>query len=91
MISARAIIAKLRQTQPLTKSELNWFAKGLSETMNIPWSESFLIRTENTETQTKKSRTDRFENVQSAFKVAMPDKIKDTLLFLNDIVFANFS
>ena len=31
MISARAIIAKLRQTQPLTKSELNWFAKGLSD------------------------------------------------------------
>ena len=31
MSSARAIIAKLRQTQPLTKSELNWFAKGLSD------------------------------------------------------------
>ncbi len=68
-------------------NQATMFAKGLSETMNIPWSESFLIRTENTETQTKKSRTDRFENVQSAFKVAMPDKIKDKhLLLVDDVI-----
>jgi ComF family protein len=68
-------------------NQATMFAKGLSETMNIPWSESFLIRTENTETQTKKSRTDRFANVQSAFKVALPDKIKDKhLLLVDDVI-----
>ena len=63
------------------------FAQGLSKSLNKPWSDSFLVRTKNTETQTKKSRSDRFSNVASAFKVTMPDKITNKhLLLVDDVI-----
>ena len=40
------------------------FAKGLSESMEIEWKKNVLVRTKMTETQTKKTRLERLENVQ---------------------------
>jgi len=44
-------------------------ARGLSVTMNLPVNTQALIRTESTGTQTRKSRFDRFSNVEGKFVV----------------------
>ncbi|MCP4441013.1 MAG: ComF family protein [Aureispira sp.] len=63
------------------------FAEGLAETMGIKWSDDFFVRQENTTTQTKKSRMDRFENVKSAFRVVAPEKlINKHLLLVDDVI-----
>jgi ComF family protein len=42
-------------------------SKGLSSILNLPMSTHNLVREENTESQTKKSRFDRYENLKDAF------------------------
>ena len=44
-------------------------AKGISSILNIPISTNNLVRLENTETQTKKSRYARYENLINAFSI----------------------
>jgi len=62
------------------------FAQGLSESMNIPWMEA-LRRTEMTETQTKKDRISRFDNVKDAFEVADPEFMKGKhILLVDDVI-----
>jgi ComF family protein len=43
------------------------FASGLSEAMNIPWSDNAVKRVFENSTQTKKGRIDRWENVRELF------------------------
>jgi competence protein ComFC len=43
------------------------FAEGLSQTMQVPWSKEMLTKFTATETQTRKSREERFDNVASSF------------------------
>ncbi len=62
------------------------FAQGLSETMNIPWLHNGLERKIYTETQTKKSRMDRFQNVMEAFHVPQPHLLKNKHILLVDDV-----
>ena len=62
------------------------FAQGLSESMQIPWSENNLIRTTMSESQTQKSRMDRFANVQAAFQVKNEKEISGKHLLLVDDV-----
>jgi len=62
-------------------------AKGFAASMNIPvWSHA-LSRKVATATQTKKSRTDRWENVKEVFCVENPETIagKD-LILVDDVV-----
>lgn len=62
------------------------FAQGLSEALDIPWSDALLLRTAHTETQTNKSRMERFENVARAFEVPDPDGIVGKHILLVDDV-----
>lgn len=62
------------------------FAKGLSEGMKIPYATDILIRTIFTQTQTKKSRFSRWENVKEVFQVLDPGKLKDKTVILCDDV-----
>ncbi|MCB9285820.1 MAG: ComF family protein [Lewinellaceae bacterium] len=62
------------------------FARGLSEAMGIPWLPDGLKRTEYTATQTKKSRLERFNNVEKAFVIPHPEKIKQQHVLLVDDV-----
>lgn len=63
------------------------FAQGLALGMDKEWSEDFLIKVEHTETQTKKSRLDRFANVESAFGLANVEEIKGKhLLLVDDVI-----
>ncbi len=62
------------------------FAKGLSQSMEIPWSPTALRRLEMTATQTQKSRIDRFENVRQAFQVAQAKRLAGKHILLVDDV-----
>lgn len=46
------------------------FAEGLSETLATPWHAQALRRTAHTESQTRKSRVERWQNVSQVFEVA---------------------
>ena len=51
-------------------NQSEWIAMGLSRSMNIPYYSEVLCRSEFTETQTKKSRFNRWENVKGVFVTA---------------------
>ena len=80
---------------PLHKSRLRqrgynqsaWFAKGLSEALDVPWNESISIRLQATATQTKKSRADRWENVRHVFSVSAPGLLdQKRILLVDDVI-----
>jgi ComF family protein len=62
-------------------------AKGFSSSMNIPLLIDVLQRATATDTQTKKSRTDRWENVKEVFCVQNPEFIQGKdLILVDDVV-----
>ncbi len=67
------------------QSEL--IADGLSEAINLPVEPKALIRTVNTDTQTRKSRYERWTNVEGIFKVISPHKLRGKhILLVDDVV-----
>ena len=63
------------------------YAQGLSEILNVPYSDHILVRKTFTETQTKKGMDERFQNVNSVFKVAKPSIIQQKhLLVVDDVM-----
>ncbi len=62
------------------------FAQGISEAMQIPWTDKVLVKPVNTTTQTKKSRVERFENVRHSFEIKSPDEIRNKHVLLVDDV-----
>jgi predicted amidophosphoribosyltransferase len=62
------------------------FAIGLSEAMKIPVDAHTLIKTTSTETQTKKSRFSRWENVKEVFTLRDTDRFKNKHVILVDDV-----
>jgi len=67
-------------------NQSEWIAKGLSIGMNIPYNTNILIRSEFTETQTKKSRFHRWENVKDVFQVTDTNALKNKHILLCDDV-----
>ncbi len=62
------------------------FARGLSEGLKIPLNTSVLKRKEFTETQTKKSKYERWENVEDVFELNTPEIFKNKHIVLVDDV-----
>ncbi len=80
---------------PLHKSRLKergynqsaCFAEGLAKKLNADVEENNLVRIKATETQTHRSRFDRFENMQEVFSVKNPEKLVNKhVLLVDDIV-----
>lgn len=80
---------------PLHKSRLKergynqsaCFARGLAEKLSGTVEENNLVRTRATQTQTHRSRFERFENMQEVFAVKDPQKLKGKhVLLVDDIV-----
>lgn len=67
-------------------NQSEWIAKGLSRAFNKPYSSDLLIRKEFTETQTKKGRFKRWENVKNVFEITNPEAIKNKHIVLCDDV-----
>ncbi len=62
-------------------------AQGLGKALQKPIYTKALVRIENTETQTKKTRMERFDNVKNAFQVNEPNLIKGKhLLIVDDVL-----
>jgi ComF family protein len=62
------------------------FGKGLSEILGIPCSDEVMVRRSKTETQTKKTKLDRWANVSEVFKLVKPEEIQDKRILLVDDV-----
>lgn len=62
-------------------------AKGISEATGIPAREDIVRRNVATMTQTKKSRLERWDNVENIFSINDPDLIKNAhILLVDDVV-----
>lgn len=62
-------------------------AQGICQGMGVELSISHLIRTEFTETQTRKTRAERVKNVEEAFEIANSQEIEGKhLLLIDDVV-----
>jgi ComF family protein len=59
---------------------------GISETTNIPVLKNNVVRKRFTETQTKKQRTERWENVATSFEIKNPKELKNKYVLLVDDV-----
>lgn len=63
------------------------FAQGLSEALGIPWEDTCLQRIKKTTTQTKKSRSERLQNVANAFCTTIPQAVSDRhILLVDDVI-----
>ena len=62
------------------------YARGLAESMNIPWSDKVLVRKVFTNTQTQKSRQERLANVEEVFGLQHPEEIAGRYILLVDDV-----
>ena len=63
------------------------FALGLSQTMNAPCETDILIRTFASETQTRKSKYTRWENVKSIFELTDIERLRDKhVLLVDDVI-----
>ncbi len=63
------------------------FAHGLAESMGIAVDTTSFIRARATETQTKKSRFARYENVKEIFRIADPESITNKhILLVDDVI-----
>jgi ComF family protein len=62
------------------------FARGLSESMRVPYLKEALKRVEFTESQTKKNRLSRLENVKDVFQVQKANLLVDKHVLLVDDV-----
>jgi ComF family protein len=80
---------------PLHKSRLrsrgynqsDFFAKGLSSAMKIPADTALMVRNKKTETQTRKNRFSRWENVSEVFSVTSESNIAGKhLLLVDDVI-----
>lgn len=67
-------------------NQSEWIAMGLSKGMGIPYLTDVLVRTQFTETQTRKGRFARWQNVKEVFEVQNPEKIAYTHVLVCDDV-----
>ncbi len=67
-------------------NQADCIAEGLSEALEIPFDANAVKRLVHTETQTKKSRIERFQNVDNIFEVIDKEKIKGKRIAIVDDV-----
>lgn len=68
-------------------NQSDYFAKGLSLALDVPWDGNILMRKSKNETQTRKSRSERFKNVAGIFELVSPDAvIGKRLLLVDDVI-----
>ncbi|HEY6163231.1 MAG TPA: ComF family protein [Bacteroidia bacterium] len=63
------------------------FAQGLASGLDIPHDPANLVRVKASETQTRRSRFERWKNVESVFKVSDPAKLEGkNILLVDDVI-----
>lgn len=77
--------SKKQMLRGYNQSEL--LSEGMADILHIPIIKKGLVRMEATESQTKKSRLERWQNVKDAFQVTEPVAIKGKhLLLVDDVI-----
>lgn len=68
-------------------NQAEMFASGLSSSMDIPYDNLSFIRNTNTETQTKKSKLERWENVKNKFSITDTSNLENKhILLVDDVI-----
>jgi ComF family protein len=67
-------------------NQSDYFAKGLGSVLNIPFDCKNLVRVAHNESQTSRSRPERFENVEGIFQLNHPKSLNDKHILLVDDV-----
>lgn len=68
-------------------NQSEFFAQGLSESMSVYTDFKTLYRAHESQTQTKKSRFNRWKNVESIFQLNNPDSLKNKhVLLVDDVI-----
>lgn len=68
-------------------NQSEWIGKGLAESLQKPMITNQLYRAVNTRTQTRKSRLERWENVENVFKIRSVDAFRNRhVLLVDDVV-----
>lgn len=68
-------------------NQSDYFAEGLSEVLDLPWLKDVVIRIKQNETQTRKSRVLRWQNVENIFIVKNSYKIQgQRVLLVDDVI-----
>ncbi len=68
-------------------NQSEWIAGGIAETLDRPVALDVLFRKKHTKSQTKKSRYDRWKNVENVFELRNEEKIYNkSLLLVDDIL-----
>ena len=68
-------------------NQCDFIAWGLSEVLDIPWSTQVLVKTKNTESQTRKNRIERYRNSYQAYAIRRSANIKGKhILLVDDVV-----
>ena len=60
--------------------------EGIAEAMNTEIAKDVVVRTQYTETQTRKGRIDRWQNIEGKFELLKPQKIRNKKILLVDDV-----
>ena len=68
-------------------NQASLICQGIKEVCNVDYFDKIVIREENTTTQTKKSRIERWENVETIFSLIDKDKIAGkNILIVDDVI-----
>lgn len=63
------------------------FGKGLSDLLNVQCSDAVIQRTVKTDTQTRKTKLQRWINVSDRFNIIAPDQVRDKrILLIDDVI-----
>ncbi len=68
-------------------NQSDYFSQGLSEVLDIPYGPDVMKRVVETVSQTKRTRYDRWENVEGIFELAQPEKVRGKhVLLVDDVI-----
>jgi ComF family protein len=68
-------------------NQCDYLAQGLSEVMKVPYDTNVMKRIKENISQTRRSRYDRWENVDGIFALARPEKVKGKhILLVDDVI-----
>ena len=68
-------------------NQSEWIGRGMAESMQIPMDAGNLYRAVNTKTQTKKTRLERWQNVEHVFRIRNPHALAGKhVLLVDDVV-----
>jgi ComF family protein len=61
--------------------------EGIAEIIKVEILKDVIVRTQHTETQTKKGRVERWENIEGKFELVKPEKIQNkNILLVDDVI-----